>query len=132
MFVQHFGKSLKDELYEYFDFSNDTPTNSSFNQRRAQILPEAFEFLFHEFTSSVSHEKLYRGYRLLACDGSDIHISHNPNDKTTYFQNILGVNLPLCDNLKLDNNIVDEMPLFPSLGSVSMLKGQVVVKLGDN
>lgn len=51
---------------------------------------------------------------------------------TTYFQNILGVNLPLCDNSKLDNNIVDEMPLFPSLGSVSMLKGQVVVKLGDN
>ena len=41
------GKSMRDELLEYFDFDNHTPSNSSFNQRRAQILPEAFEFLFH-------------------------------------------------------------------------------------
>lgn len=80
------GKSLKDELLEYFNFSTATPTNSSFNQRRAQILPEAFEFLFHEFNDSISEEKLYRGYRLLACDGSDLSIAHNPHDETTYFQ----------------------------------------------
>ncbi len=59
------GKSLKDELLEHFNFNVDTPTNSSFNQRRAQILPEAFEFLFREFTAVASGEKLFRGYRLL-------------------------------------------------------------------
>ena len=80
------GKSLKDELLEHFNFSVDTPTNSSFNQRRAQILPEAFEFLFREFTAVASGEKLFRGYRLLACDGSDLCIAHNPQDETTYFQ----------------------------------------------
>lgn len=32
------GKSLKDELLQFFDFDNATPSNSSFNQRRAQIL----------------------------------------------------------------------------------------------
>jgi hypothetical protein len=42
------GKALRDELLEYFEFDNTTPSNSSFNQRRAQILPEAFEFLFQE------------------------------------------------------------------------------------
>ena len=80
------GKSLKDELLEHFNFSAKTPTNSSFNQRRAQILPEAFEFLFREFTSVTSGEKLFHGYRLLACDGSDLCIAHNPQDETTYFQ----------------------------------------------
>ena len=30
------GKSMRDELLEYFDFDKSTPTNSSFNQRRAQ------------------------------------------------------------------------------------------------
>ena len=80
------GKSLKDELLEHFNFSVDTPTNSSFNQRRAQILPEAFEFLFREFTAIASEEKLFRGYRLLACDGSDLCITHNPQDETTYLQ----------------------------------------------
>ena len=80
------GKSLKDELLEHFNFSVDTPTNSSFNQRRAQILPEAFEFLFREFTAITAGEELFRGYRLLACDGSDLSIAHNPQDETTYFQ----------------------------------------------
>ena len=47
------GKSLKDELLEHFNFSVDTPTNSSFNQRRAQILPEAFELLHLEKNYSV-------------------------------------------------------------------------------
>ena len=82
------GKSLKDELLEHFNFSEETPTNSSFNQRRAQLLPEAFEFLFREFTSIASGEKLFRGYCLLACDGSDLCIAHNPQDETTYFQSM--------------------------------------------
>ena len=81
------GKSLKDELLEYFDFQKTTPTNSAFNQRRAQILPEAFEFLFHEFTDFFQDQiALYKGYRLIACDGSDLCIARNANDKTTYFQ----------------------------------------------
>lgn len=81
------GKSLKDELYEYFDYEYETPSNSSFNQRRAQILPEAFEFLFKEFTNTfVCKDKTYKGYKLIACDGSNLCISLNPNDKTTYFQ----------------------------------------------
>ena len=81
------GKSIKDELLEYFDFSNLTPSNSAFNQRRGQILPEAFEFLFHEFTNSFRENyATYKGYRLIACDGSDICIAYNPKDKTTYFQ----------------------------------------------
>lgn len=81
------GKSLKDELLEYFEFGTHTPSNSSFNQRRAQILPEAFEFLFKEFSKSFCKYELgYNGYRLLACDGTDLCIAHNPTDKTTYIQ----------------------------------------------
>jgi hypothetical protein len=32
------GKAIKDELLEYFNFSKNTPSGASFNQRRAQIL----------------------------------------------------------------------------------------------
>ena len=78
------GKSLKDELLEYFNFSTKTPTNSSLNQRRAQILPEAFEFLFREFTNITSGGKLYHGYRLLACDGSTLTTNPNPQDEAAY------------------------------------------------
>lgn len=81
------GKSMKDELLEYFDFADRTPSHSSFHQRRGQILPEAFEFLFHKFTDSFQdHYTDYKGYRLIACDGSDICIARNPKDQTTFFQ----------------------------------------------
>ena len=81
------GKSTRDELLEYFDFNKSTPSNSSFNQRRAQILPEAFEFLFREFTDIFCEkDACYKGLRLIACDGSSLDIAHNPKDKTTYFQ----------------------------------------------
>ncbi len=80
------GKSIRNELLKYFDYSDSTPTNSSFNQRRGQILPEAFEFLFQEFNQVIHKVDLYHGYRLLACDGSDLPIAHNPEDPTTYFQ----------------------------------------------
>ena len=82
------GKSLRDELLEYFDFNNSTPSNSSFNQRRAQILPEAFEFLFQEFSKSFADNATYKGLKLIACDGSDLCIAHNPDDETTYFQSL--------------------------------------------
>lgn len=81
------GKSLKDELLKYFEYSVDHPSNASFNQRRAQIKSEAFEHLFHEFTNQYKGDKnLYHGYKLIACDGSDINIARNPDDTETYFQ----------------------------------------------
>lgn len=110
------GKSLKDELLEYFEYDNHTPSNSSFNQRRAQILPEAFEFLFREFTNAFRKEDaVYKGFRLIACDGSDIRIPYNPKDETTYIQtssdargyNVLHLNAfyDLCNRTYIDAEI---------------------------
>ena len=78
--------SLKKELLEYFQFSVDTPSASAFSQQRNKLLLEAFQFLFYEFNSHFPFEKTYKGYRLLACDGSDLNIARNPNDADTYFQ----------------------------------------------
>lgn len=78
--------SLKKELLDYFQFSVDTPSASAFNQRRTKLLLEAFQFLFYEFNSLVPFQKNYKGYQLLACDGSDLNIARNPKDTDTYFQ----------------------------------------------
>jgi len=80
------SQSLKNELYKYFGYTTDCPSNASFNQRRAQIKSDAFKHLFEEFTSKYSgNPSLFNGYRLIACDASDINISHDPNDRETYF-----------------------------------------------
>lgn len=81
------SQSLKNELHKYFGYTTDCPTNASFNQRRAQIKSDAFQYLFQKFTATYNTKSnLYKGYRLLACDGSDINIAHNPNDEETYFR----------------------------------------------
>lgn len=78
--------SLKKELLDYFQFSVDTPSASAFSQQRDKLLLETFRFLFYEFNSRFAFEKNYKGYQLLACDGSDLNIARNPKDADTYFQ----------------------------------------------
>jgi len=82
------GNSLTNELMEYFEYNVDMASSSAFIQQREKILPFAFEFLLKEFTNSFQDLKTYEGYRLLAVDGSDLNICHNPNDPDTYFQSI--------------------------------------------
>jgi hypothetical protein len=92
-------------------YSSDVATTSAFVQQRAKILPIALEFLFHEFTHSFGGAKKYRGYRLLAVDGSDLHTPTDPHDAETYLQNSddKGYNLlhlnamyDLCNRLYVD------------------------------
>ena len=78
--------SLKKELLELFQYHSDTATASAFHQQRNKILPEAFEFLFREFNHAFEDYQTYRGYRLLACDGTALNIARNPKDQDNYFQ----------------------------------------------
>lgn len=80
------NKSLSHELLEIFGFAPDTPSASAFVQQRAKIKHEAFEQIFKTFTNSALVKfKTYRGYRLLAADGSQIAFSSNPNDPDSFF-----------------------------------------------
>lgn len=78
------GESLNCELMNYFDFKNTLPSTSAFVQQRDKISHLAFESLFHQFTDSCYEEKLFKGYHLLAIDGSDLRVPVNPNEKDSY------------------------------------------------
>ena len=78
------GCTMSKELLDYFDFDVNTPSVSAYTQQRSKVLPEAFEFIFQSFTKdNLPSENLYQGYRLLACDGSNLSIANNPNDRET-------------------------------------------------
>ena len=79
------GKDLKCELLEFFKLDKNTPTVSAFVQQRNKISVAAFETLFHKFTSAFPQQKLYRGYRLLAVDGSDLHTPTNKEETECYY-----------------------------------------------
>jgi hypothetical protein len=76
--------STKQELLDFYHYDSDAPSQASFSQQRGKIRPDAFEFLFKEFTSNFSYDKKFKGYRLLACDGSRLNIARNPKDAKTY------------------------------------------------
>lgn len=83
------GSSLSKEILEFLKYDINAASVSAFNQQRKKLLPDALEFLFHEFNSAFPGKKKYKGYTLLACDGSDINIARNPDDEETYFQSTL-------------------------------------------
>lgn len=82
------GGTLRNELMNIFDFKNNTPSVSALVQQRSKILPLAFETLFHSFTDSFTQQKLYKGYRLLAVDGSDIRIPTNKDELASFYPGI--------------------------------------------
>lgn len=81
------GDPIREELYSYFDYSIDTATASAFVQARSKILPEAFEELLHLFNKAYPCTETYKGYRLIAVDGSDLCIPYDPDDLDTFQSN---------------------------------------------
>lgn len=78
--------SIKDELYKYFGLHIDNPTASAFVQQRGKIKYQAFQWIFDSFNNLTMEDKLYKGYRLLAVDGSTLPIRYDSNDKETYVE----------------------------------------------
>lgn len=79
------GKSLSNELMECFGLNSNIPTVSAFVQQRNKINCNAFETLFNNFNSLCNEQKLFKGYRLLAIDGSDLHTPTNKNEQDSYY-----------------------------------------------
>ena len=139
------GNSIYKELLESQGYNANTATTSAFIQQRDKILPTAFEFLLHEFTRTHTNIKKYKGYRLLAIDGSDMQISKNPDDLDTYCHNQhedkvcnllhLDALYDLCNGLYLDciitpNKLKNEYRAFVNMVDRSRINDKAIV-LGD-
>lgn len=79
------GGSLTGELLRYFGCSQHTASSSAFIQQRQKINEFAFPSLFDMFVRYTDKGRLYKGYRLLAADGSDIQIPTDSKHTDSYF-----------------------------------------------
>ena len=57
-------------------------TASAFSQRRNQISPEVFRTVFVNFNSECADNDFFRGYRLIAVDGTTINLPRNPTSSS--------------------------------------------------
>lgn len=80
--VISFGRdSLPIEMSRYFNDDDALPiTKSGFIQSRAKIKPETFKQILGLINNAYPCEKKYKGYRLLAVDGSDLNIAKDKKD----------------------------------------------------
>ena len=79
------GGSLTSELLKHFGCSADIASSSAFVQQRGKLSEETFPMLFSLFVQKTDSNKRYKGLRILAADGSDIHIPTNPNSADSFF-----------------------------------------------
>ena len=79
------GGSLTTEMLRYFGCSSDIASSSALVQQRGKIHPSAFSALFDLFVQKTNKNHCYKGFHLLAADGSDIQIPTNSNDSDSYF-----------------------------------------------
>lgn len=77
------SKSLSNELINAFDAEPDLPSTSAFVQQRSKIKPEAFKSILAGFASKISNTTP-TDLRILAVDGSDVHIATNPDDLSSF------------------------------------------------
>ena len=77
------SKSLSNEIIDAFDAEPDLPSTSAFVQQRCKIKPDAFKAIFDGFTSKITNTTS-TNIRILAVDGSDVHIATNPDDLSSF------------------------------------------------
>ncbi len=69
------GGSLKKELYK----SRISVTPSAFVQQRSKISSNLFRQILQDFNRNCTDTATYKGYRVLAVDGTSINMARNPN-----------------------------------------------------
>ena len=57
------SQTLGKELMDFYGFDPKMVSVSAVVQRRAKILPAAFQHLFHKFNEAFSQTHFFRGYR---------------------------------------------------------------------
>lgn len=82
LIIQIGSHSLNTELTTFFEGTTTEVTRSAFSQQRKKLDPKAFLRILHlmSFTPSPS---LFRGYHVIAMDGSDVNSPFDPSDQET-------------------------------------------------
>lgn len=107
----------RNELSDFFQ-KGDIPTDSALCRQRAKIVPEAFYRIFKLFSLPFeSMFKTYRGYRILAFDGTSIQYPYNPREPECASQSnssgYIHGNINVATLMDCLNNLVLEARISP-------------------
>ena len=84
------GKATRNEFAMSFVNKNHVPSGSAFIQQRSKLNSKALPYLLHSFQRKPSGAELFKGYRLLAVDGTGVQISNDEDDHESRHTGIRG------------------------------------------
>lgn len=96
------------ELYNYFELKRHIPSKSAFTQQRKKFNSLLYPHLLSTFNEAVPFKKTYKGFHLVAVDGTDINLPTDKNDTVYrvkqvasdyyYYQMHLNALYDICEN----------------------------------
>ena len=119
------GKTISDELLNFFDYKLDTPSASAFVQARNKLAPNTMQTLFHRFVSASEVHETYKGFRLLAVDGSEFSV---PQNKDALHLNAV---YDIQNNIYLDS-IVENVKVCDEQSALTQMIDRSEIKAGHN
>ncbi|MGN0246037.1 MAG: IS4 family transposase [Lachnospiraceae bacterium] len=107
--IMHFSMSkTSTELLEYFSAaSKRVPTQSAFCQQRKKLNDKLFPYLLKSFNKIFPASKKYKGYTLMAVDGSDLNLPTNRKDTVYRIKQVRSDNYYYQMHLNALYNILD-------------------------
>ena len=119
------GGSLNKELHE----AGINVTASAFSQQRDKLSSMLFEEVFEQFNNIHHDTKTYKGYKVLAVDGTTVNMPRNPKSDTfvTYDGNPKGYNQyhvnPLYDvlNKTYQHCVIQPQPQQDEVGALTFM-----------
>lgn len=100
------------EILDYFGTDRPLPSKSAVCQQRSKLSDDLFPHIFHELNRAVPFRKTYKGYHLIAVDGSDINLPTDCSDTVYavkqarsdrfYYQMHLNASFDLLENRYVD------------------------------
>ncbi|MCC4399365.1 IS4 family transposase [Limosilactobacillus reuteri] len=74
------GNSLNAELFDALPDVNDHVSAPAFEQQKAKLAPECFEYILHQLNQKIVNQRLLNHhYHVMAIDGSDFDLPWNPS-----------------------------------------------------
>ena len=109
------GKTISDELLNFFDYKLDTPSASAFVQARNKLARNTMQTLFQRFLSASEVNETYKGFRFLAVDGSAfsvplskdaLHLNAVYDIQNKIYLDSIVENVKVCDEQSALNQMI--------------------------
>ena len=122
------NKSISNELLDFFNCSENTPSASAFVQARNKLAPNVMQELFHRFAAVSDPHYAYKGFRLLAVDGSEIPLSARLHGKSLHLNAMFDLNSrTYVDAIVEDTKVCDEQTALTQMVDRSDIEKAIIL-----